>query len=394
MTDKYTKALEAYTQTGSQRKAAAKMGIPRRTFRNYYNKALSQIHGTPVGFKTTKVSTDANGQVTARTHKLAPEITESKFRNQGDVIKTSTLYGADGNVTGEWVIRSHAKEAPAQSVLDGFKEEVLRAELTPEPIVDIKSDKLNVLIETDEHYNMKTFGWDTESDFDMKKAVNLHLVSFKHIVDRMPNAETFWWFRLGDVSEANDHMGVTPRSKHPVVEDLPFGVAHKIIANVERLKVNYLLQRFPKVELDYVSGNHDDDASFHLAHAMELCYENEPRLKVNYHAKGYFAKLFQDTIMGADHGHQGKVEDLANVVIQDYKDEFAQSSFRYLHRGHYHTPGITSTFGDFQCFSHGTLIPRGKFAFSNKMKSPKIKKGFTVEKNQGIIAEYNYNIAS
>lgn len=387
---KRQKAVDAYLKYGSQQKAADSLGVSRRTFRDRYNKALSLLNNTPVGFKTTKVSSDGEGRVTSRTHKLAPETTDIK--RVGKVIRRSTLYGADGNVTGEWIIRKPevVSEDQIGSIIESFKSELPRFE----PVVKEKSDNqdLTLVNIVDDHVNMKAFASETGEDWNLEKCLNVYTKAFNDLMALTPDTGVGMLMNLGDQFHANDHMAVTPASKHKLDVDIPFADAARYVINLNRYRINEMLKKFDVVKVGGVRGNHDEDAMVLLYEALRIAFENEERVEFDYSSSGQVAISHGKNMIGFDHGDKGKPETLAGNIANDYPELFGASKHRYIHTGHVHNDNEKDTWGAFLWRSHRTLSARDRYIASNKYHSPRTLKSFVYDPEGGEKTIYKVNI--
>lgn len=385
LTKKEQNAFDLYKELRSQRKCAEKMGISRRRFRDIFDSAKAKLIDTPVGFKTTKISTDAEGYPTAMTHKLAPEISDDV--REGKIVRRSTLYGADGSVTGEWVIRKPDEienEDFVKIAIDAFK-----AELPKFKKEDVTSNdeagigKLALFNIVDDHMNLKAFVEETNEEWDIEKAFELYITKFEELVYSMPEAEAAMIVNIGDQFHANDHMKVTPASKHSLDTDVPFAKAASIIIQLNRLRVEILRKKYPHVYVYGVRGNHDEDAMVLLFEALKIAYESVENVFVEYFTNGNFSILHGNSMICFDHGDKGKPEQIAGFFANESPDQFGQSKFRYIHTGHIHHDNEKDTWGGFLWRSHRTLSKRDKYSYSNKYHSPRSIKGYIYDAENG-----------
>lgn len=393
LTKKQEQAVEAYSKYGTQVKAAKSLGISRRSFRNSYNTAISKMNDTPVGFKTTKVSTDGSGAVTARTHKLAPETTDEK--RTGKVIRRSTLYGADGNVTGEWVIRKPeiASVNELQSIVEVFKSDIPRHSPVPAP-ESSDLDRMTLINIVDDHVNMRAFASETGENWDLAKCLEVYTRTFEELMNEIPNGGVGMLMNLGDQFHANDHMAVTPASKHKLDVDIPFAEAARYVINLNRFRITEMLKKFDKVTVNGIRGNHDEDAMVLLYESLRIAFENEERVEFGYSDSGQLAIGYGKNMIGFDHGDRGKPETLAGNIANDYPEIFGNSKHRYLHTAHIHHDNEKDTWGAFLWRSHRTLSARDKYSASNKYHSPRTLKAFVYDPEGGEKVIYKVNLSN
>lgn len=396
LTERQQSAIDAYNEFGSQAKAAEAMGISRRTFRGLYNKGLSAINDTPTGFKTTKVSTDGSGKVTARTHKLAPEITDDSTRETGKIIRRSTLYGADGNVTGEWVIRKPedvVEEDYASALEKHFVADIKREPNATRPVAASgSSELLPVFLSIDEHIGVHLTAETTDQDYNLDSALELISTKFKTLLSRTPAADTAVLMNLGDIFHANDSMDVTPQSKHPLHSSTTFGNVSDAVIALTRYKVDLLLSKYNYLDIVGVAGNHDVDSSGWLYKCLNIAYENDDRVNVDFASNGVGLYEHGNTMINYHHGDKIKMQALAGACADRYSEAYGRTGFRYIHTGHVHHDKAADTFGGFKWESHRTVAPKDQYSFSHGYVSRQTMKSVVYDAYEGEVARLQTSV--
>jgi hypothetical protein len=394
LTSKEQAAVDAYAEYNNQRDAAESLGISRRSFRDHFDSAKAKMYNTPVGFKTTKIATDESGNVRAMQHKIAPEITNRK--REGRVIKTSTLYGADGSVTGEWVMRSPEKETREdyQTALLKLAEDKLPRITSPFPIgaKTINGD-LAMFPAIDEHLNVRLLADQVGQNYGLDSAVQLIADRFQRIVSRTPNCERALFVQLGDAMHQNDHMNVTPASKHVLQSDQSFSTASDAVVALHRYKLDLLLEKYEFVDVIGVAGNHDIDPAHWLFRCLQIAYEKEPRIDIRFQTDSVAAYEWGVNLLGFSHGHKiGKPDALAGVVSDRFAASHGRCSMRYLHTGHVHHDRETDTFGGYKWRSHRTIVPKDDYSYSNGYLSRQTMKSYVYSDYEGEVSNFLTNL--
>lgn len=392
--EKQQKAFEAYTKYGSQKKAADSMGISRRTFRGLFDAAKAETYGTPVGFKTTKINTDQDGVVRSMTHKLAPEIDHVK--RTGHVVKTSTLYGADGSVVGEWVMRKPEEQEQNDFVeaLNKHFVENVKPVLTPYIQASVRkprADQMALILSVDEHIGMRTTIAETGAVYGLNHAVALVRDSFERILDRTPITDTVLFVNLGDQFHANDHLDVTPASKNPLFSDSDFNTVADAVVDLNKWKVEQLINRYPNVKLRGVAGNHDRDPMGWLFRCFKHMF-TDSRIDVKFWSDEVGVEQFGNTMLGFHHGDRMKPEALAGVCADRYNGIYGTTSMRYLHTGHFHNAKTTDTWGGFQFNGHRTIAPKDLYSYSRGYVSRQSMKSYLYDTREGEIGSFTTSI--
>lgn len=387
LTKKQQSAIDAYVEHGSQAKAAKALGIKRRTFRDHYSAAMDKMTGAPIGFKTTKISTNADGMPTAMTHKLKPETTNEK--REGKIIKRSTLYGADGNVTGEWVMRKPVDEVTEgypDALSAAFADTVIRTDprmITPTADT---ADDLAVFMSIDEHIGVHLAAEQVGKDYSLGDAIDLMESKFYELIKRTPKTETCLYVNLGDQFHANDHMDVTPRSKHPMNSASTFNTVSDAVIALNRRRIEMLLDHYEFVDLRGVAGNHDVDPMGWLFRCYDIAYEKEDRVSSEFWSTEVGMYEFGNTFLGFNHGDKIKPETLAGVCADRYPQAYGRTKMRYIHTGHVHHDSSKDLWGGFKWESHRTMAPKDYYSFGHGYLSRQSMKSFVYNKDEGEVA--------
>lgn len=389
-------AAEYYSVYGSQRAAANAMGIPRRTFRRLLDKNTAAKYKIDEGFKVTKVSTvrDSEGHVTQTSvvTKLAP--TEDHVVRDGKIARRSTLYGADGAVVQEWVIRKPEDaqdeyvEALKRYFVEGIRPFDFETDFTPVP----PTDDVALFMSIDEHINVKVLADQCGQDYGLDDAVILMRRKFAEMVDRTPACSKAIFVNLGDQFHQNDHMSVTPASKHVLESDKSFYTASDAVVNLNISKINTLLKKFDTVEIHGVSGNHDIDPMGWLFRCLKLAFDGNPRVTVKFHPEEVFALQIGNTLLGFHHGHRMKPDTMAGVVADRFPKLYGNTTMRYLHTGHIHHDSVKDTWGGFKWHSHRTMAPKDWFSHSNGYISRQSMKSYIYNNVEGEVANFTVSL--
>jgi hypothetical protein len=393
LTKREQAAIDAYTQYRSQTEAAKSMNISRRTFRKFFDSAKAKLLDTPLGFKTTKISTDENGNVRAMTHKLAPEI-DHKERT-GKVVRTSTLYGADGSVTGEWVMRQ-----PENKVVDDFVEALNKHFITNVKPLSVpyilyggktNAHDMAMFLSVDDHIGVRTTIAETGQDYGLDTAVTLMQNSFLKLLDRTPITDSCLYVNLGDQFHANDSMDVTPASKHPLFSDSSFNTVADAVVALNKWRIERLAERYDNVTIRGVAGNHDRDAMGWLFRCFKYMFTDE-RIDVKFWADEVGVETFGNTMLGFNHGDRMKPDALAGVCADRYPVQYGQTNMRYLHTGHYHNDKVLDTWGGFQFAGHRTMAPKDLYSYSRGYLSRQTMKSYLYNHDEGEVGKYTVSL--
>ena len=234
--------LEAVKRLGSNNKAAAELGLGRRTVDRRMAR-YAQLHG------------------------YAPEHDMTHTVPEGFTVKgVSTLYKADGTVGAQWVKSQQDPErirAMIGAVLEGLKDEVPRVKPSKAP--KQKPDGLlNCYIVTDYHLGMLAWGEETGDDWDTQIAEDMLVAWFAQAMAESPDAEVGVFAQLGDFLHWDGWDAVTPASKHLLDADTRFPKLARVAIRAVRRIIDMLLAKHLRVHIIMAEGNHDPTSSVWL----------------------------------------------------------------------------------------------------------------------------------
>lgn len=387
------KVIEAYNEHGSQRKAAKALGMSRRSFRRYLDQGNAHGYEADPGFKVTKVSKTLNkkGEVLQKSvvTKLAP--TEDHQTREGKIARRSTLYGADGSVVAEWVIRKPEDQQVddyLKALDDHFVKDTVRLSAPPVLQSDFSEEDLALFMSIDEHLNVKLVSDLCDEEYGLEEAVTLIMDKFKRLVSRTNKTKKALFVNLGDQFHSNDHMNVTPQSKHVLDSDKSFWTLSGAAIDLNRQKIEYLLNYYDELEIHGVGGNHDIDAQGWLFRCLHIAYENENRVNVKFYPDEAMVYQHGNTFLGFHHGHRLKPDVMAGAFADRYNTEYGNTQMRYLHSGHIHHDSEKDLWGGFKWHSHRTIAPKDWYSKSHGYITRQSMKSYVYNVEEGEVANY------
>jgi len=306
--------LEAVKRLGSNNKAAAELGLGRRTVDRRMAR-YAQLHG------------------------YAPEHDMTHTVPEGFTVKgVSTLYKADGTVGAQWVKSQQDPErirAMIGAVLEGLKDEVPRVKPSKAP--KQKPDGLlNCYIVTDYHLGMLAWGEETGDDWDTQIAEDMLVAWFAQAMAESPDAEVGVFAQLGDFLHWDGWDAVTPASKHLLDADTRFPKLARVAIRAVRRIIDMLLAKHLRVHIIMAEGNHDPTSSVWLRELCAAMYEAEPRVTVDVRPDPYYGYEWGKSLLLFHHGHKRKPGNIDTVFVSKFREEFGRTQFAYAHMGHMH----------------------------------------------------------
>lgn len=342
--------LEAVETHGSNRKAAKALGV----------------HPTAIDRSLAALKRVAAARGYSPDHNMSHTVPEG-FKVRG----VSTYYDEDGKVRGQWV----------KSTLDGERQEAIVKEMLLTLAQEVKGlapyiaapahsndDLLCVIPVGDPHNGLYSWAEECGDDFDTDIAKRLAIAAADRLIASAPLCSVALFLLLGDVFHANDQTNQTPGHHHQLDVDTRFVRVIRIAIETYRHIALRMLEKFPKVIIKLIPGNHDPQAIWALAYALHAYFANEPRVEVDLGPSKFWYFQFGKVLIGSTHGDTVKPERLPAIMAADKPQEWGTSKFRYWYTGHIHSKNAIE-FPGVQWESFRTLAAADSYANSHGYRS-------------------------
>jgi len=321
----------------SSAEAARRLEIPASTFKCRLQDARD--------LQLVRISTsrNADGDVTA-TH-----TTEKPDRGEcvaeplpGFAIARRTVHRVGGEVAQTWEREKpdgERTEAGVRAMFAAFAEPLLG--LSP-PIATPTHTDDNLLVVYpmgDPHFGMYAWGEEAGENFDLIEAERVTKAAVDRLVAMAPNARHATLLNLGDFYHSNDRNNATGKGT-PVDVDGRFQKVMSVGAKALRWCVLRLLEKHEFVRVRNVKGNHDPDAHFALAMALEAYFENEPRVTIDMSPAAATYQRFGQVLIGETHGDTMKPDAMIAVMASDRPKDWGRTLHRYWLVGHVHHKSV------------------------------------------------------
>jgi len=372
-TSRQKEILQAIKTEGSERKAAAKLGVCKGTvngaLKAVKNKAAKQgwspehdmVHPTPDGFKLKG---------------------------------TSTLYDMQtGEAKIQWVKSTIDAERQSELLKEAIA--VMCSEVPRH--VPIKSpentakDLLNVIPMGDPHHGLYAWALESGDDFDNDIARRLTLGAVDRLLQSAPNSHTCIILPLGDVFHSNDQSNVTPGHKHQFDVDTRFVKVLGIGIETYRYTVIKALEKHEKVIVRFVEGNHDPQSIWALAFTIQAFFSDNPRVTVDLSPSKFWYYKFGKVLIGATHGDTVKHDRLLGVMACDRAEDWGLTKHRYFYTGHIHNKTV-SEYPGLICESFRTLAAKDAYAAGHGYRAGRDMLCITHHKDYGEIERHRCDI--
>jgi hypothetical protein len=148
--------------------------------------------------------------------------------------------------------------------------------------------------------------------------------------------------------------------------------------------IDLSLAKHQRVLVRVLKGNHDEHSSVALAYFLLAWYRNEPRVKIDVDPSLFFFHRFGEVLLGFTHGHETKIQQLAQVMAEVRAVDWGLTKFRYCHGFHLHNTQKYSWEGG-GCVSevHQTPIPKDGWHFGRGYLSGRSMQSITYHAHCG-----------
>lgn len=342
----------AYAEHGSFRGAARALGVDNAHVHRRLTRLFLQDGGAPPpeGFRATKVTQRADGSIIAVQSKPAAADGEhhDPMPPNHAVKGVSTLYGADGSISAQWVKTDRVQReryAALTEALRASAEEYVRPVLpvATTPLVD--SDLATVLPWGDPHIGLLSWSAETGESWDLKRAEEACAQVLGDLITRTPRSAEFVLVDLGDLIHAEDDKQQTYMSGHKLDVDSRSGKIARVALRICRSAIDLALQRHGMVRVHLLRGNHDPYKSLMLGMILEAVYANEPRVRIEPFENPYQFWQWGSTAAMMHHGDGSKPQQMPGVFACD--PSWGPAKHRVVWTGHIHSqnrwdlPGCT-----------------------------------------------------
>jgi len=160
--------------------------------------------------------------------------------------------------------------------------------------------------------------------------------TIKDLIHRATNShhlEKLYYVIGGDLINM-DTWGGTTTSGTPLDNCMTATEAYMQAFDAIQWSVNYLKQFCDKLQIVYIPGNHDRLSSFHLAHGLSKCFDDENILwDVVYLERKVY--VYKDNFFAFEHGDVNTKNSLL-IYSMEYPKQWGKTLHRTLYTGHYH----------------------------------------------------------
>lgn len=344
--------------------------------------------------RSTIRSAIARVEAKAARRGLSPVNDLTRPAPEGMLAETSTLYNKEGNITLQWVKNKIDRDKFANFMIttaEAMSQDIPKTLPIDRKTQHVDEDLLNLYVITDYHLGMKADSAETRDengDWDIQIAEDLLVRWFQEAVARSPDAKTGVFCQLGDFLHWDGLEAVTPTSGHPLDSDDRFDKLVHVTIRVIRRVTQLLLEKHEKVHMIMAEGNHDLASSVWLRQLFAALYSDEPRITVDLSADPYYCYEFGENSLFFHHGHKKRVNNVDNVFVAKFREEYGRTKFSHAHMGHLHHERVLET-NLMTVEQHQTLAAKDSYAARGGWMANRCARSITYHKQYGKVQEYS-----
>ncbi|EGO3980197.1 hypothetical protein IS756_001903 [Escherichia coli] len=304
----------------------------------------------------------------------------------------SLLVDKNGNVIMRWIKTARDRDEMEQLMevaRDAFTDEIPRAEAVPVPEIDFQKS-LALYPVFDLHIGALAHKAECGESYDTGIAERVLNDFFDYAVGAAPMSEKAVLLLGGDLLHSDGMVPVTPISGHILDQDSRYAKLVYVAIRSVRRAVGKMLLNHKDVEIQVLSGNHDQSGMIWLRAALAAFYEDEPRVTVDVSPAIVHHTQYGKTFLAYHHGHTiKKPENLLSACVADWREDFGKSAAVYAHCGHWHHQRlIESSLGVVEY--HGTLAGKDAYSTNGGWRSRRLAAVIIYSPDHGEIGRFVY----
>lgn len=313
--------LEAVEKHGSNAKAAAALGVGRRSV----DRAIARL----------KVAAALRGY--SPDHDMTRTVPDG-FKLKG----VSTYYNAEGKASGQWV-KSAADDKRQAEMFKEFAENLAEGIKGISPRVaapeHTSADLMCVIPIGDPHFGLKVWSQEGGANFDLDIAEDLTCSAIDRLLSSAPPAHTAVLINLGDMFHADSQSNTTTAGT-TVDVDGRWAKIQQVGLRAMLYCINRLLEKHQRVIFRINRGNHDKHAAYALSLMISCYFHNNPRVEVDLSPAAAWYMQFGSVLLASTHGDTMKGDKLMGVMAADRPEMWGATKHRYWFVGHIHHSDI------------------------------------------------------
>jgi hypothetical protein len=254
----------------------------------------------------------------------------------GFVMGKVTIQRGPGGVERVWERQSPDAEAQASLIREGvaaFMETpiVVPAFACPDPSYDV----VPWIQIGDAHIGMLAHEAEAGADFNVQIAEREMCAAFRLLIDQIEPCERIVVNDLGDRDHIENTEKLTARSRVPLDAERP-RLMIRTSSKVMRFVIDLALTKARNVDVIINQGNHSRFGDLYMNELLTVAYAPSGRVNVIDNESVFIGYRMGKTLVMTHHSDRCPIERLAGVMMSDFKQDFAETTFHYIDIGHIH----------------------------------------------------------
>ena len=234
--------------------------------------------------------------------------------------------------------------------------------MDPRAVDNLDPDLLNFHPLPDLHIGLHASKVRAQMDWTLAGSIQIYKRLFRSLMERVPPAQTGVILGGGDLLHFDDPTKKTRGHGNSLdgAEDYS-----TVLAEAEMLLVYHVelaLQKYQKVIVRILEGNHDPDSAVAIAHFLKAWFRNDPRVEVDCDPSVFWFFEFGNVMLAATHGHEAKIDKMPGIMAADRAAIWGRTLFRYAHGFHiHHLTKSAGEEGGARWITHETPVARDDY---------------------------------
>jgi len=195
------------------------------------------------------------------------------------------------------------------------------------------------LFNTDHHNGSLIWGDETGGpDWDSKISLEVWKDSFSTLFARVDGYKPdIAVIPMGSDQQNTDNLAGTTTNLTPQSNDSRYQKVYGVSKTAARFAIDMGLQKYGRVHVPIVPGNHDRLTAWHLGDYLATWYRNCPGVTIDNQPKLRKWWEYGVNMVMWEHGDKGKLPDYGKIMASEMPEMWGRTKWREAHTGHLHT---------------------------------------------------------
>jgi len=215
--------------------------------------------------------------------------------------------------------------------MEGFGAAVIPPFACPDPCADV----IPWIQIGDAHIGMLAHEAEAGANFNIEIAEREICAAFRMIIEDIKPCERLVINDLGDSTHFENTEKQTAASRHALDGERP-RLMIRAISRIMRFVIDLALTKARTVDVIVNQGNHSRFGDFWMNEMLNVAYGSTDRVNVLDNESVFIGYRMGNTLVMVHHSDKCSVDRLADVMMEDFKQDFAETEFHYIDIGHIH----------------------------------------------------------